>query len=287
MNGGCYMNNFKAKEVTYLLKRLYEDIDFYKSGLKEILLYLDTRLEVVDRFKGNGDELYKYVQAGEILDDIKKNYIDHESVCNTDGKIVDFKKVYQVKAERMILDTQMFLIELEGDEDIDEGYVRGIKMELAKYENKNIFTELLLLEKLLSSVSYKKVLSYDGSNDFINKLNKFNVLDELTKCKVLNDFCYDNIEKNIFIDELIRIYNDYDGAEVIANINDVEGMTLFSRWNTERLMPILEENSELYFKIINSLNNLQQLNDYLLNINFVEEQIDVVNKFQIVLGQLN
>lgn len=281
------MNNFKAKEVTYLLKRLYEDIDFYKSGLKEILLYLDTRLEVVDRFKGNGDELYKYVQAGEILDDIKKNYIDHESVCNTDGKIVDFKKVYQVKAERMILDTQMFLIELEGDEDIDEGYVRGIKMELAKYENKNIFTELLLLEKLLSSVSYKKVLSYDGSNDFINKLNKFNVLDELTKCKVLNDFCYDNIEKNIFIDELIRIYNDYDGAEVIANINDVEGMTLFSRWNTERLMPILEENSELYFKIINSLNNLQQLNDYLLNINFVEEQIDVVNKFQIVLGQLN
>lgn len=281
------MNNFKAKEVTYLLKRLYEDIDFYKSGLKEILLYLDTRLEVVDRFKGNGDELYKYVQAGEILDDIKKNYIDHESVCNTDGEIVDFKKVYQVKAERMILDTQMFLIELEGDEDIDEGYVRGRKMELAKYENKNIFTELLLLEKLLSSVSYKKVLSYDGSNDFINKLNKFNVLDELTKCKVLNDFCYDNIEKNIFIDELIRIYNDYDGAEVIANINDVEGMTLFSRWNTERLMPILEENSELYFKIINSLNNLQQLNDYLLNINFVEEQIDVVNKFQIVLGQLN
>lgn len=281
------MNNFKAKEVTYLLKRLYEDIDFYKSGLKEILLYLDTRLEVVDRFKGNGDELYKYVQAGEILDDIKKNYIDHESVCNTDGEIVDFKKVYQVKAERMILDTQMFLIELEGDEDIDEGYVRGIKMELAKYENKNIFTELLLLDELLSSVSYKNVLSYDGSNDFINKLNKFNILDELTKYKVLNDFCYDNIEKNIFIDELIRIYNDYDGAEVIENINDVEGMTLFSRWNTERLMPILEENSELYFKIINSLNNLQQLNDYLLNINFVEEQIDVVNKFQIVLGQLN
>ena len=28
MNGGFYMNNFKAKEVTYLLKRLYEDIDF-------------------------------------------------------------------------------------------------------------------------------------------------------------------------------------------------------------------------------------------------------------------
>ena len=171
------MNNFKAKEATYLLKRLYEDIDFYKSGLKEILLYLDTRLEVVDRFKGNGDELYKYVQAGEILDDIKKNYIDHESVCNTDGEIVDIEKVYQVEAERMILDTQMFLIELEDDEDIDEGYVRGIKMELAKYENKNIFTELLLLEKLLSSVSYKKVLSYDGSNEFINKLNKFNVLD--------------------------------------------------------------------------------------------------------------
>lgn len=274
------MNNFKTKEATYLLKRLYKDIDFYKSGLKEILLYLDARLEVVDRFKGNGDELYKYVQASEILDDIKKNYIDHESVCNTDGEIVDFKKVYQVKAERMILDTQMFLIELEDDEDIDEGYVRRIKMELAKYENKNIFTELLLLEELLSSVSYKKVLSYDGSNDFINKLNKFNILDELTKYKVLNDFCYDNIEKNTFIDELIRIYNDYHGAEVIANINDVEGMTLFSRWNTERLMPILEENSELYFKIINSLNSLQQLNDDLLNINFVEEQIDIVNELQ-------
>ena len=30
------MNNFKAKEVTYLLKRLYEDIDFYKSGLNFI-----------------------------------------------------------------------------------------------------------------------------------------------------------------------------------------------------------------------------------------------------------
>lgn len=274
------MNNFKAKEATYLLKRLYKDIDFYKSGLKEILLYLDARLEVVDRFKGNGDELYKYVQAGEILDDIKKNYIDHESVCNTDGEIVDFKKVYQVKAERMILDTQMFLIELEDDEDIDEGYVRRIKMELAKYENKNIFTELLLLEELLSSVSYKKVLSYDGSNDFINKLNKFNVLDELTKYKVLNDFCYDNIEKNTFIDELIKIFNNYNGVEIIANINGFEGMSLFSKWNTERLRPILEEDSELYFKIINTLNSLQQLNDDLLNINFVEEQIDIVNELQ-------
>lgn len=274
------MNNFKAKEATYLLKRLYKDIDFYKSGLKEILLYLDARLEVVDRFKGNGDELYKYVQAGEILDDIKKNYIDHESVCNTDGEIVDFKKVYQVKAERMILDTQMFLIELEDDEDIDEGYVRRIKMELAKYENKNIFTELLSLEELLSSISYKKVLSYDCSNDFINKLNKFNVLDELTKCKVLNDFCYDNIEKNTFIDELIKIFNNYNGVEIIVNINGFEGMSLFSKWNTERLIPILEKHSELYFKIINTLNSLQQLNDDLLNINFVEEQIDIVNELQ-------
>ena len=274
------MNNFKAKEATYLLKRLYKDIDFYKSGLKEILLYLDARLEVVDRFKGNGDELYKYVQAGEILDDIKKNYIDHESVCNTDGEIVDFKKVYQVKAERMILDTQMCLIELEDDEDIDEGYVRRIKMELAKYENKNIFTELLSLEELLSSISYKKVLSYDCSNDFINKLNKFNVLDELTKCKVLNDFCYDNIEKNTFIDELIEIFNDYNGVEIIANINGFEGMSLFSKWNTERLIPILEKDSELYFKIINTLNSLQQINDDLLNINFVEEQIDIVNELQ-------
>ena len=281
------MNNFKAKEATYLLKRLYKDIDFYKSGLKEILLYLDARLEVVDRFKGNGDELYKYVQAGEILDDIKKNYIDHESVCNTDGEIVDFKKVYQVKAERMILDTQMCLIELEDDEDIDEGYVRGIKLELAKYENKNIFTELLSLEELLSSISYKKVLSYDCSNDFINKLNKFIVLDELTKCKVLNDFCYDNIEKNTFIDELIEIFNDYNGVEIIANINGFEGMSLFSKWNTERLRPILEEDSELYFKIINTLNSLEQLNNDLLNINFVEEQIDIVNKLQIVLGQLD
>lgn len=274
------MNNFKAKEATYLLKRLYKDIDFYKSGLKEILLYLDARLEVVDRFKGNGDELYKYVQAGEILDDIKKNYIDHESVCNTDGEIVDFKKVYQVKAERMILDTQMFLIELEDDEDIDEGYVRRIKMELAKYENKNIFTELLSLEELLSSISYKKVLSYDCSNDFINKLNKFNVLDELTKCKVLNDFCYDNIEKNTFIDELIKIFNNYNGVEIIVNINGFEGMSLFSKWNTERLIPILEKHSELYFKIINTLNSLQQINDDLLNINFVEEQIDIVNELQ-------
>ena len=274
------MNNFKAKEATYLLKRLYKDIDFYKSGLKEILLYLDARLEVVDRFKGNGDELYKYVQAGEILDDIKKNYIDHESVCNTDGEIVDFKKVYQVKAERMILDTQMFLIELEDDEDIDEGYVRRIKMELAKYENKNIFTELLSLEELLSSISYKKVLSYDCSNDFINKLNKFNVLDELTKCKVLNDFCYDNIEKNTFIDELIKIFNNYNGVEIIVNINGFEGMSLFSKWNTERLIPILEKDSELYFKIINTLNSLQQINDDLLNINFVEEQIDIVNELQ-------
>lgn len=281
------MNNFKAKEATYLLKRLYKDIDFYKSGLKEILLYLDARLEVVNRFKGNGDELYKYLQAGEILDDIKKNYIDHESVCNTDGEIVDFKKVYQVKAERMILDTQMFLIELEDDEDIDEGYVRRIKMELAKYENKNIFTELLSLEELLSSISYKKVLSYDCSNDFINKLNKFNVLDELTKCKVLNDFCYDNIEKNTFIDELIKIFNNYNGVEIIVNINGFEGMSLFSKWNTERLIPILEKHSELYFKIINTLNSLQQINDDLLNINFVEEQIDIINKFQIVLGQLN
>ena len=57
-------------------------------------------------------------------------------------------------------------------------------------------------------------------------------------------------------------------------------MSLFSKWNTERLRPILEEDSELYFKIINTLNSLQQINDDLLNINFVEEQIDIVNELQ-------
>lgn len=280
------MSNFKDKETTYLLKRLYEDIDFYKSGLKEILLYLDARLEVMDKFKGNENELYKYIQAGKILDDIKKNYVDHESVSNIDGEIVEFKKVYQVKAERMILDTKMFLIELEDDEDVDEGYVRGIKMELEEYENKNIFTELLLLEKLLSSVSYKRVLNYDCSNNFINELNNFNILDELTKYKVLNAFCYDNIEKNIFIDELVKIFNDYNNIEIVTNINEFQGVSLFSKWNTESLRPILEESSELYFKIINTLNRLQELNDDLLNIDFLEKQVDIINKLQIVLSQL-
>lgn len=37
---------------------------------------------------------------------------------------------------------------------------------------------------------------------------------------------------------------------------------------------------QLYLKIINTLNSLQQLNDDLLNINFVEEQIDIVNELQ-------
>lgn len=280
------MRNFKDKEITYLLKRLYEDIDFYKSGLKEILLYLNARLEVMNKFKGNENELYKYIQAGKILDDIKKNYIDYESISNIDGEIVEFKKVYQVKAERMILDTKMFLIELEDDEDVDEGYVRGIKMELEEYENKNIFTELLLLEKLLSSISYKRVLNYDCSTYFINELNNFNILDELTKYKVLNAFCYDNIEKNIFIDELVKIFNDYNNIEIITNINEFQGISLFSKWNTESLRPIFEESSELYFKIVNTLNRLQELNDDLLNIDFLEKQLDIVNKLQIVLSQL-
>ena len=190
------------------------------------------------RFKCNANELYKYVQAGAILDDIKQNYVEHESVCNAEGEIIDFKKVYQVKAERVILDTQMFLIELEDDYDVDEIYVEEIKMKLAKYESRNIFTELLLLEKLLSSVNYENVLICDESKDFINELNKFNILDELIKNSMLNDFCYDNIEKNAFVDALIRIYNDYHDAEVIANINGYEGMSLFSRWNTEYLRPI-------------------------------------------------
>ncbi|WP_343009335.1 hypothetical protein [Clostridium celatum] len=281
------MNNFKIEDEVCLLKRLYNDIDFYKIGLKEILLYLDTRSEVVQRFKYNTNELYKYVQIGEILEDIKKNYIEHESVCNADGEIVDFKKVYQVRAERVIFDTQMFLIELEDDEHVENGYINQIKDELAKYESKNIFTELLLLEELLLSVNSEKLLIYDRSNDFIKRLNKFNLLDEVSKYSALNDFCYDNIERNTFVDELIKIYNDYHGAEVIVNINGVEGMTLFSRWDTEHLRVILEEDSELYFKIINTLNSLQQLNSDLLNVNFVKKQIDIINKLQIILNKLD
>lgn len=281
------MNNFKIEDEVCLLKRLYNDIDFYKIGLKEILLYLDTRSEVVQRFKYNTNELYKYVQMGEILEDIKKNYIEHESVCNADGEIVDFKKVYQVRGERVIFDTQMFLIELEDDEHVEDGYINQIKDELAKYESKNIFTELLLLEELLLSVNSEKLLIYDRSNDFIKRLNKFNLLDEVSKYSALNDFCYDNIERNTFLDELIKIYNDYHGAEVIVNINGVEGMTLFSRWDTEHLRVILEEDSELYFKIINTLNSLQQLNSDLLNVNFVKKQIDIINKLQIILNKLD
>lgn len=64
-------------------------------------------------------------------------------------------------------------------------------------------------------------------------------------------------------------------------------MTLFSRWDTEHLRVILEEDSELYFKIINTLNSLQQLNNDLLNVNFVKKQIDIINKLQIILNKLD
>lgn len=272
------MSVFNVKNC--LLKRLYEDIDFYKNQLKEILFYLELRLEVVNKFKDCEDELYRYLHMGMILDDIKKNYIEYESVCNSVGEIVEVKKVYQVKAESLILDTQMFISELEDDEDSDDIYIRKIEMELEKYKNKNIFTELVTLEELISSVNYEEFWFYDGSKDFIDKLNKFNKLDELIKYNTLNDFCYDNIEKNIFVDKLIKIYSEYNSVEVIGDINSIENMRILSRWNTEILTPILKTDSELYFKIINTLNRLKQLNVDLLNIDFIKEQIDIINELQ-------
>lgn len=72
---------------------------------------------------------------------------------------------------------------------------------------------------------------------------------------------------------LINLYNDYNGAEVIANVNEFEAIPMFSKWSTKKLKLVLEWNSEYYFKIINTLNQLQQLNVDLLGIKLVKREI--------------
>ena len=272
------MESLKLKEEIYIIKKLNEDLEFYNQLLKELMLYLDIRNEVKNKFKSMDDDFYKYIEIGEILDDITRNYTGYDSVSNSSGEIIDFKKVYCLKAEQEILNSQMLLIELEEDE-VDENYIKEIKNKLDRYTNKNIFDELLIIQELLLKISNPLKEFHDEIDIFLNKLVKFNDLIELDKNKYLNSFCYENIENNSFVDKLINLQSDYNSAEVIANVVEVEGMPLFSIWNSEKLKPILEYNSKIYFKIISTLNELQQLNQDLLNIVNVNSQIEIIEEF--------
>lgn len=145
------MESLKLKEEIYIIKKLNEDLEFYNQLLKEVMLYLGIRNEVKDKFKSMSDDFCKYLQIGEILDDITRNYIGYDSVINSSGEIIDFKKVYCLKAEEEILNNKMLLIELE--DDVDENYIREIKNKLDRYTNKNIFDELINIQELLLKIS--------------------------------------------------------------------------------------------------------------------------------------
>lgn len=280
------MENLELKEDSYLVKRLYEDLHLYKQGLMEIMLHLNIRNEIIQKFKGSSSDLYKYIKIGEILEDITKNYIDYESVSKCNGDIIDFKKVYHPKAEQEILDTEMFLLELKEDTDVDESDIMKIRMRLEEYKSKNIFKEFDMIEGLLLSIGEKDLIIYDEANEFIDKLVQFNKLSEIDKQSHLNDFCYRNLEKNDFVCKLINLYSDYNAVEVIVNINEFEGIAMFSRWDTEKLKPILKWNSQCYFNIINTLNNLQQLNVDLLDIKLVEKEIKFIDELQMFLKKV-
>ncbi|MDY3359712.1 MAG: hypothetical protein SOY04_04825 [Clostridium celatum] len=281
------MKNLELKDEMYLLKRLKLELDSYKSGMMEIMLHLDIRAEVARKFIGTRSDLYKCIRIGKVLDDITKNYIDYESISNCNGEIVDFIKVYLVKAEKEILETEMFLFEIENDDDIEDYYVKEIRAKLLEYKRKNIFYEFDVIQELLLQISEQAKDNYDGMHVFIDKIVEFNSLGELEKRNSLNDFCYKNIENSIWIKKLISLYNDYHGVEVIANINEVEGIPLFSRWDAVKLKPLLKFKSKVYFKIINTLNQLQQLNKDLLNIKYVERQIKLVNELQQYLNRIH
>lgn len=249
----------------------------------ELLLYLDKRVKILAKFNCNSSDLFKFIRCGEIFNDIITNYTEYLSVAetieNTDGQIADLVKVYIRRAEQQILDTEMFLNEIEEDDDIEDSYVNEIREELEVYKSKSIFTELTTVEEILKSISKDGKELYDGLYMFLNNITKYNNLDEITKENNLSVFSCENIENNSFVNKLIRLQNDYNSAKVIANIVEVEGMPLFSTFTSVKLQPILECNSDMYFKIITLLNQLQELNQDLLNISDVKSQIEIINEF--------
>ena len=244
------------------------------------MLYLGIRNEVKDKFKSMSDDFCKYLRIGEILNDINQNYIEYDSITNNLGEIIDFKKVYCLKAEQEILNNQMLLMELEEDDDIDENYIREIKDKLARYTNKNIFDELITIQELLLKISNPLKEFSDETDVFLKELVKFNELMELDKNKHLNSFCYENIENSKLVKNLVKIYNDYSNVEVISNINEVELISFFSRWNNDKLKILLEWNSEIYFNIIKGINKLQELSGDLLDIEKVQMQIELIDELK-------
>ncbi|MDK0906305.1 hypothetical protein P5F56_02200 [Clostridium perfringens] len=277
------MECLEVKKEVYLIRKLRDKLDFHKRGLMELMLHLDKKREILEEFKDNINDLFKFIRCGEIFNDIVTNYTeyisDSEISENSNGQIIGLVKIYVKKAKQQIIDTELFLHEIEGDDDIEESYVNSIREQLEAYKSKNIFTELATIEEILISISKEGKSLYEGSNIFLNNISKYNSLDKIRKENNLNIFCYENIEGNLLVNKLIDLQNDYNGSEVIANIVEVESMPLFSIFTSVKLQPILDYNSEVYFKIINLLNQLQQLNQDLLSIDEVKRQIDIIDEF--------
>lgn len=278
------MESLELKEEIYIIKRLNEDLDFYKQGLRGIIISLYTRRDIIEKFKGLDDEImYKYLRVGEILNDITENYIDYESFTSNSGEIIDFRKIYTLKAEEKILTDEKLLIELEEDDDIEESYIKNIEDELYRYRNINIFYEFNIIEELLLQIREYENYFNNQINIFLNNLLKFNKLEEVDKYKNLNDFCYENLENNKLIKKLINLYNEWHGAEIVKNITEFEAIPFFDRWDSEKLKILLNWNSEIYFKITKTLNTFKQLSEYLLNIEYVEKQIKLIDELKEVL----
>lgn len=278
------MESLELKDEIYIMKRLNQDLDFYKQGLREIIISLYTRRDIMEKFKNlDNNILYMYLKVGEILNDITENYIDYESFISNSGEIIDFRKIYIIKAEEKILADEKLLIELEDDEDVDESYIKNIEDELYKYKKINIFDEFNSIEELLLNIR-GYINEFDSEiSIFLNKLSEFNKLEELDKYKNLNNFCYENIDNNKLIKKLINLYDDWHGAEIIKDINEFEAILFFSRWDSEKLKILLNWNSEIYFKITKTLNVFKQLNEDLLNIEYVEKQIKLVDELKEIL----
>lgn len=274
------MNCLEIEENKRVLEKFEKNITLYSMGLREIKYHLEKRNDIIKSFSENIEELQRYLQAAEILNDIMEKYVGYESIFDSLGELVDVKKVYETRPNEVITSLEEILCELNADDFAELEEISDTETELLKYKNKNIFKELKMLEELIMSSNYERSAVHQDAIDFENILKKFNNEDKLFQYSNLDAFCKMNIKGNVVIDKIIRMYIDYSSVETIAETNSFESMPLFSTYNQESLKPLLEYESEVYFRIINALNSLGALKDDLFNINSVEEQLMCINDLE-------
>lgn len=262
-----------------LLESLQRDLSSYRIALAEIIDAEHEKEKAIENLSEVKEEVANYLLAGKLLYDTSSNYIDLKWIVNSEGKLLEMEKHYDIKADETIKENEDIL----NDDTVYHGseeYLDIVREELDRCKSNDIFTELQSIEEVLSKLDTSSNYFKENVKTLLENLRGFNILDEASKMEGFDSFCIENLDSLNGSKNLMKFYNTCNGVNSVYYGIIYEYVPLFSRIDEEEFKVLLKWDAECYSRIKEELEYLGEVSKAKYDFNLVKKQIKCVEDLQ-------